>query len=144
MVVIIILYIYIYYINYIIQFIYIYIIILLGKCILHDFKVFSKIQPLNIVFSLILENYNQKIKLSNETFIMDIRDCDDTQIKIYNKNGFYYCEDPICYSDCPISNGTAICVKGNLNINNIVSNKCTCLPGWIGEKCLNKDIIKIK
>jgi len=67
-----IIYIYIYYINYIIQFIYIYIIILLGKCILHDFKVFSKIQPLNIVFSLILENYNQKIKLSNETFIMDI------------------------------------------------------------------------
>jgi len=74
-----------------------------------------------------------------------INDCDDTQIKMYNIDSYFYCENPVCSDDCPVANGTAICVKnGNAQINNKNNNECKCVQGWIGDKCETKDYANIE
>lgn len=74
-----------------------------------------------------------------------IKECDLNQIKLYDKN-FFYCENPICSSECPVQYGHAECIKSeNRSINSISLNKCVCVPGWLdsetGEKCVEKDYI---
>ncbi|OUM58115.1 hypothetical protein PIROE2DRAFT_16696 [Piromyces sp. E2] len=113
-----------------------------GICELKNLKIYSE-YPINLKLILDLENKN--INISNEDIDIVIRDCDNNQIKMFTKNYLYYCEDPICNDDCPISNGTAICKKGSLeNINSVQFNLCNCIPGYIGNNCQEKDYLKLK
>jgi len=91
-----------------------------------------------------LKNEESTICSKDDYLIFSIQNCSDEQIKLYDKNYYYYCEDPLCNNDCPISNKRAKCIKGsNSTINSININKCICEKGWKGEKCLIKDYIKI-
>jgi len=90
-------------------------------------------------------NNNNNIVFSKENITFDIKDCDPEQIKIFDKENFYYCENPICDDNCPITNGRAVCVKNNdIHINNIKYNKCECLDGFIGEQCQLQDYAPLK
>ena len=117
----------------------------IGICEFKKFKIYAK-ESKTINLKLILENNNNnKINIDNEKFNVNINDCDDSQIKMYYKDSFFYCENPICKDDCPISNGTAICIKNeDVQINKKDINKCQCVPGWIGHKCEMKDYANIK
>lgn len=69
-----------------------------------------------------------------------IKDCNNDQIKLLTKNNYYTCEQPLCYNDCPISSGTAVCKKGDYEyINKKEYNRCQCVDGWKGIDCKNKD-----
>lgn len=77
----------------------------------------------------------------NNFLNITLSDCHSDQIKIYSRNKiFYHCENPICHSDCPVNNGSAICIPGlnNKNINNRKYNQCQCTSGWTGENCNTK------
>lgn len=93
----------------------------------------------------LLENDNKNIIIDINKIDITLKDCDKEHIKIYDKNQYYYCEQPICNDDCPVSNGTAICVKGNNeNINVSKFNQCVCVNGWIGNKCQTKDYVVLR
>ncbi|ORX47898.1 hypothetical protein BCR36DRAFT_405219 [Piromyces finnis] len=107
-----------------------------GECELKEFKIYtSKPSSFKLMFSVI-NNDNNNIALDTTYIDTYIHDCNNEQIKMYTKDGFYYCENPVCNYDCPVSNGTAICIKGENNVNNKeFLNKCQCVPGWTGDKC---------
>lgn len=87
---------------------------------------------------------SNNIILLDKTIDVYTEDCDDDQIKM-NLNNYYFCENPICNNECPISKGRAICIKSNIpNFNNVNLNECKCLSGWKGKKCDSKDIVIIK
>jgi len=93
---------------------------------------------LNLKFSI--ENDKSNITFKNDNINIYVKDCAEEQIKIYIKDDYYYCVNPICSDDCPISSGKAECIKSDIeNINDIKLNKCQCLPGWIGDGCQLKD-----
>ncbi len=89
-------------------------------------------------------NDKNKINISNNKFNFNISNCDENQIKLFSKDKYFYCENPICNDDCPISNGTAICLKKkDAQFNSKNDNKCECAQGWTGDKCEMKDYAKI-
>ncbi len=107
------------------------------------------LKTLNI--KLILENNNKnEININFDKFKINVNDCDENQIKLYSKDTYFYCENPLCNDDCPVSNGTAICKKNkNIDTNNKIindknNNICECVPGWVGDKCEKKDYADIK
>ncbi len=116
----------------------------LGKCLLNTFKVYTK-SPifLNLKFNL---EYNIKnIQFEKDQLNVNIKECNDNEIIMHLKDGFYYCENPICDDTCPIMNRKAICKKGvPENINLFSNNKCECLPGWNGTKCETKVYVEIE
>jgi len=111
-----------------------------GICEFKKFKIYTEV-PKSINLKLSLENNDKNnINIDNDEFNVHINDCDESQIKMYYKNIYFYCENPICNDDCPISNGTAICIKKHsVLINNKNINICECVPGWTGDKCEKKD-----
>jgi len=116
-----------------------------GKCELNKLKIYAKnSKAINI--KLTLESHvKNDIIIENDNFNIMINDCDKTQIKMYYKDSYFYCENPICDADCPVSNGTAICVKNeDVQTNNKNKGKCECVPGWIGDKCETKDYANIE
>jgi len=131
----------------IIFFIYIYIfnhINFVGFCELNQFKIHST-DPSELILKVKLENEVNSIKFEPFNIRTIIKECDQNQIKFYDKS-FFYCENPVCSSECPIENGHAECVKGeNGSINSISLNECKCVPGWLdsetGERCVVKDYI---
>ncbi|ORX79035.1 hypothetical protein BCR32DRAFT_269702 [Anaeromyces robustus] len=112
-----------------------------GKCELNNFKIFSE-KPISI--NVIASIENNKINFKNEELKIDIVDCNDNQIKLYNEKRFYYCQDPICDVTCPVSEGKAMCKKGDFDKNqNTYLNQCVCIPGWTGKQCEFKVYAKI-
>jgi len=90
---------------------------------------------------VVIENYNDKVVFQFKDIKIKINDCDDEQIKIYNKNGLLYCENPKCNPNCPVDI-SAYCKKYyNESINNPNLNICECLPGYNGIYCENKIFI---
>jgi len=71
-------------------------------------------------------------------------DCKD-QIKMFDKNGIPYCENPKCNDRCPVG-VSAECKKSNntINVNDKNKNKCSCLPGFYGEYCEDKKYIDFR
>eukprot|EP00833_Pecoramyces_ruminatium_P016426 jgi/Orpsp1_1/1190458/evm.model.d7180000079107.1 len=116
-----------------------------GKCELTDFKIFSK-TPSTFSLKLSLENENMDVQFNIDTLNFTIRECNENQIVMYTNDEYYYCENPICNSNCPYldSNATAECIKdSDKNINDIKLNKCKCMVGWIGENCNQKEFINL-
>jgi len=73
-----------------------------------------------------------------------VHNCNSNQIKMYDKNGILYCEEPKCHSSCPIDT-TATCISTTLeNKNDINNNICQCSMGWEGELCNEKTFLNIK
>jgi len=100
---------------------------------------------LTLNLKLSLEYYKKNIVVKNDKFKIIINDCNEEQIKMFIKGNYYYCENPICSDDCPISNGAAICVKNSTkNINDININSCICNKGWKGDKCQLMDFTNFK
>ncbi|OUM66752.1 hypothetical protein PIROE2DRAFT_5964 [Piromyces sp. E2] len=107
-----------------------------GICELKDFKIYTTV-PSSLKLKFSVEIDNNFIKIDNNNIIVDIDDCSDHQIKMYDKNKFYSCENPLCSNDCPIANKTAECVKGEGNYyNKMLLNKCQCVSGWTGDKLI--------
>ncbi|OUM68068.1 hypothetical protein PIROE2DRAFT_4352 [Piromyces sp. E2] len=105
-----------------------------GHCELNNFRIFAN--PKNYTLNISIENYNNIIIKSNEIEI-EVLDCNDNQIRMYDKKGILYCENAKCNDDCPI-NTSAECIpyyKENINIANI--NICSCLNGYGGSNCEN-------
>jgi len=114
----------------------IYIYLIIGVCNLNDFKIYTTI-PSTFQIKFTVEINDDFIELDNNLLDVNITDCFESQIKIYEKDKFYYCENPKCNNDCPVSNKTAECIKGEENYYNKVSlNKCQCIPGWIDDKSI--------
>jgi len=83
-----------------------------------------------------MENYDNDIKFNVNNQKIIVHDCDDNQIKMYNKKGILYCENPNCGETCPVKEERAICKPNDINkINDIKNTKCECSPGWEGDKC---------
>eukprot|EP00833_Pecoramyces_ruminatium_P011725 jgi/Orpsp1_1/1185757/evm.model.c7180000095105.1 len=116
-----------------------------GKCQLNNFSIFTK-ESMNLTLTIAIESIFDYIKIDYDKLIINIRDCDENQIKIVDKkNNYFYCENPICYEECPVLKNKAVCVKGNIeNVNSIKYNQCQCLPGWINDNCLERDLVDIK
>ena len=138
-------YIYIYVSLFNFYFLFFYLLFIIGICDFKKFKIYAK-DPKTINLKLILENNdNNKISIDNEEFDIEINECDKSQIKMYYKDIYYYCENPICFDDCPVSNGTAVCIKKEgVQINSKYINECKCVSGWIGDKCETKDYAYIR
>jgi len=126
-------------------FLFFYLLFIIGICDFKKFKIYAK-DPKTINLKLILENNDKnKISIDNEEFDIKINECDKNQIKMYYKDIYYYCENPICFDECPISNGTAVCIKKEgVQINSKHINECKCVSGWIGDKCETKDYAYIR
>jgi len=100
--------------------------------------------PNTYILSPTLEGYNDEIKFNFSSIEIQIKDCNQDQIKMFDKNKIQRCEEPKCNKSCPVDI-SAICVPYfNELINDITKNKCTCLPGWEGENCDNKILINYK
>ena len=72
-----------------------------------------------------------------------VSDCEESQVKLYDKNGILYCENPKCYESCPVDI-TASCVSPNKYENNIQNNTCICYEGYSGDKCDQKIFIEFR
>ncbi|OUM59259.1 hypothetical protein PIROE2DRAFT_63897 [Piromyces sp. E2] len=69
---------------------------------------------------------------------IEIKECNENQIKMIDKSGIQYCVNPTCKESCLI-NESAICKPYyKENINDINLNICECLPGWKGNNCEEK------
>jgi len=68
---------------------------------------------------------------------VEIESCNDNQIKMIKHERYPYCEEPICYDDCP--NDVAYC-KGASDVskNDPKLNHCECLMGYTGKNCSQK------
>ncbi|OUM60925.1 hypothetical protein PIROE2DRAFT_13174, partial [Piromyces sp. E2] len=112
-----------------------------GKCYLKYLKIYSK-EISKFQLKLLVEenknsNHSSSIHFQKNTMNVSLLDCQNNQIKIYSKNNiFYHCENPLCHLECPVENGTAICIPGpNNNNNDRKYNQCKCQSGWTGTKC---------
>jgi len=97
-----------------------------------------------IDLNLSVENKKQNIKFNVDKMNVFIEECESNQIIMYDKHGYYHCENPICKS---CSDTTAVCLKSDSNIENINDpnlNKCICMDGWIGDLCENRDFVQLK
>jgi len=97
--------------------------------------------PGQYILKPIIENYNDKIEFHFDDINVEIKECNDNQIKFIDKYGIQHCENPICKESCPI-NKSAVCKPYyEENINDINMNICECLSGWTGENCEEKVFI---
>jgi len=91
---------------------------------------------MDLILSFEIENNVYNIK-SIDNINITIHDCNENQISIpYNDDGFYYCEDTICYDEC--TSERAICkakFRGVSYKNKPENNKCECKNGYAGERC---------
>ncbi|OUM57725.1 hypothetical protein PIROE2DRAFT_17194 [Piromyces sp. E2] len=89
-------------------------------------------------------NIKNDVELRFDDIEITVSECGVNQIKMYNHNGILYCEDPLCKPGCPVGE-SAICIPYYKElINNIEKNRCKCLPGWVGNKCENKNLINFR
>jgi len=110
---------------------------------MNNFKIYSDMAGI-LEFKLSVDNNEYNIIFENDRLKFDILDCDNEQIKINLKN-YFFCENPICNTNCPVSEEHAICIKSNYsNINSEYLNHCECLPGWKGYYCQTKDYAELK
>ena len=86
-----------------------------------------------------IENYDD-LDLRFNNILINVTDCQDNQIKRYDRNNILYCEEPICNTECPVST-TATCYPGDKYNNDINKNICTCMAGWNGPYCKNEVLI---
>ncbi|OUM70298.1 hypothetical protein PIROE2DRAFT_56958 [Piromyces sp. E2] len=110
-----------------------------GICELNYFQIYTN--PNNYTIIPTIENYNDPIKFNFNNINITINDCNSNQIKMKDKKGIQYCENPLCHESCPVG-VTAKCLSLHKeNINNINENVCECLPGWKGNNCDHKKFV---
>ncbi|ORX54261.1 hypothetical protein BCR36DRAFT_410804 [Piromyces finnis] len=116
-----------------------------GRCDLNNFKIYAI--PSIYYLKVVIENYDDEIKLNIPIIKVKINNCGENQIKMYDRNNMLYCENPECEDNCPI-NVSAYCKPFYEERKNDKSkNMCICLPGWKGPNCENKiyiDYVNIK
>jgi len=84
----------------------------------------------------ILENYKNDIIFNFNEIKVQIDECSNDQIKMVDKNGCPFCENPVCEESCPVGI-SAKCVPASsiVNINDKTKNICECYLGWQGTDC---------
>ncbi|ORX80652.1 hypothetical protein BCR32DRAFT_268738 [Anaeromyces robustus] len=73
------------------------------------------------------------LKETDCVYQLNIADCGTNEIKLYNSDGFYYCEEPKCRSH--LNEDNVICIKGNDYINDPDLNHYICKDGMTGDNC---------
>jgi len=92
--------------------------------------------PGRYVLKPVIENYIYDINFNFDEIEIQINECNKDQIKMTDKNGYPYCDIPICKSRCPVGiRARCIPPSPQLNENDIMKNKCECDPGWTGDDC---------
>lgn len=110
-----------------------------GKFDLSNFQIYAN--PGHYMLKILIENYNNELIYDFNDIKINVKECGEYQIKMYNSNGILYCQNPICSPNCPV-NTSAICIPAHKEFtNNINENKCICLDGWQGLYCNEKIFI---
>ena len=118
-----------------------------GTCELNHLIIYAV--PQTYYLSVFFDGYKDNIKLNFDQFEINVENCKENQVRLFDEKQVPYCENPKCYNDCPVGvraeciahNSTLI---GNTLINNEQNNECRCLPGFTGNKCSEKEYIDFR
>ncbi|OUM64985.1 hypothetical protein PIROE2DRAFT_60292 [Piromyces sp. E2] len=105
-----------------------------GQCDLNSLRIFAS--PDRYILRPVVENYKYNITFKFKEIEIVIGECGENQIKMVDKDGSWYCENPICKDSCPVGT-SAKCLPflSNINKNDRTKNICQCAQGWNGENC---------
>jgi len=100
------------------------------KYSISNYKIFSNYDYTKITYNI----PDIEIEVSNK--------CEDSYIKMYDKNNILYCEKAVCQDSCPVDI-TALCIPYNQDskTNDKENNICQCMEGWTGAICNEKVFI---
>ncbi|ORX64116.1 hypothetical protein BCR32DRAFT_273221 [Anaeromyces robustus] len=117
-----------------------------GICEFNNFRINANPDLYNsYTLKLKVENYNDELEIKYSNIPIEILNCNNNQIKIYDKNNIIYCENPKCEENCPVNEQRATCVPSNkISVNSPIYNKCECLKGWDGVNCSEKVFINYR
>ncbi|ORX82768.1 hypothetical protein BCR32DRAFT_292411 [Anaeromyces robustus] len=111
-----------------------------GVCSMKNFRIYSS-ESFEFKLKLSIESKESDIivDFQKDIFNGKIKDCGQNEIKIFDQNKFYHCEEPECTYLCPILSNKAECLKSTINeennINDPNNNICSCYSGWSGPYC---------
>ncbi|OUM60981.1 hypothetical protein PIROE2DRAFT_13142 [Piromyces sp. E2] len=114
-----------------------------GQCEMKNLQIYAS--PGHYILKPNIENYKYNITFKFNDIKIQIMQCNDDQIKMTDKDGSPYCENPICRDSCPVGI-TAKCVlpSHEINSNNKKQNICHCYSGWKGENCNEKIFVDFR
>ncbi|OUM66486.1 hypothetical protein PIROE2DRAFT_59375 [Piromyces sp. E2] len=99
-----------------------------GHCELKNLKIYAP--PGEYVMSVIIENYNDDIELLLPEIIITVNNCNDDQIRMYDKDNNFYCENSKCNEKCNVGISASCIPFYKENINDKDKNTCECYSGW--------------